>query len=436
MAFSEEMFGPQLSAILTMLATIQAEESKKFYRHVTDNTPLLGVFTTPTGTSWFEADMLTRHFYAGRVGLNAALAQDLVPGARELFGWRPEGQWRVSMAKVRNMLLSRFVEMSANLYGRQAAPMTGMNPRAGRDGPASRMGAGPYRDYASMAPPEWVQNPYAGWDTAAAPRLETGGYMQPPGASGLPGMLGQHVPSVPQEWRVPPGWRSGPGQPGGELLLPVQHAMMMHQEIQERARGTRPRAERAGQVRPRRSAPQAPGPPEPQAMQEAEPMLDTELMLDTEPMRDTQGQPQESESEPHAGPEPQAETGPQAEPEPEPELQAVPVPAPSLPELQAVPVPPVPRPETQAVPAPPVPRPDTQAVPTPPAPAPSRPEPQWLLHSRLLPTLPASARGHPAEPPEEPEQPGGLAPPGLLEPALMMELARIANPNWNLQPGL
>ena len=113
MSFSAEVFGQDLSQILNVLIVIQNEESKQFNRE--GGVPLIGIFTNPTGTSWFEADMLTRHFYSGEMALKDTLAHDLVPGARGAFEWTETGGMGVTMLRVRQMLLSRYMEMAASL---------------------------------------------------------------------------------------------------------------------------------------------------------------------------------------------------------------------------------------------------------------------------------------------------------------------------------
>ena len=345
MAFSEEIFGQQLASILTMLAAIQAEESKAFYRH--DHMPLLGVFTTPTGASWFEADMLTRHFYAGRMGLDAALAQDLIPGAREVFEWRPREGIGISMVQVRHMLLSRFVEMAASLQGGVPPPsLQGESPppslqegsppptqpvtQVERPRPALRP-----REYA----PGWGSNPY-GWHGPPVwhgpPPVWHG---PPPGWQAQPpGWQAPYVFQGPPESQAPP--RTAQPRPAQHppfrdpASLPSQHALLVKQVIQELAARGVPPAEQAA--------------PEPGAKPESQPEPDA----------------QETQEE-------------QAEP------------------MQ-------------------------QASPAPPAPMPARPEPQWLLRSRLLPKPrpadPCGACGAPEtqDAPDPPVLHGELEPPGLL----------------------
>ena len=113
MPFAPTIFGPELAHILNTLAALQAEESKRFNRH--EHMPLMATFTNPVGTSWFEADMLTRHFYANQASLESLLASDCVPGAREALEWRAREGLGLTMLQARQMLLSRFVEVASSL---------------------------------------------------------------------------------------------------------------------------------------------------------------------------------------------------------------------------------------------------------------------------------------------------------------------------------
>jgi hypothetical protein len=113
MSFAPTIFGPELARILNTLAALHVEESKRYNRM--ENLPLMGVFTNPVGTSWFEADMLTRHFYANHASLESLLACDCVPGAREALEWHQGEQPALSMLQTRQMLLARFVEVASSL---------------------------------------------------------------------------------------------------------------------------------------------------------------------------------------------------------------------------------------------------------------------------------------------------------------------------------
>lgn len=129
MTFSSAVFGEDLSRILDILTVIQTEESKRFNRE--GGIPLIGIFTNPTGTSWFEADMLTRHFYAGEMALKDTLQHDIVPGARDAFEWTEATGMGITMLQVRQMLLSRYVEMAASLqYVDGNTPVPGPAVRA------------------------------------------------------------------------------------------------------------------------------------------------------------------------------------------------------------------------------------------------------------------------------------------------------------------
>lgn len=113
MSFAPTIFGPELARILNTLAAVHVEESKRYNKM--ENLPLMGVFTNPVGTSWFEADMLTRHFYANHASLESLLSCDCVPGAREALEWHQGEAVALSMLQTRQMLLARFVEVASSL---------------------------------------------------------------------------------------------------------------------------------------------------------------------------------------------------------------------------------------------------------------------------------------------------------------------------------
>jgi hypothetical protein len=145
MPFAPAIFGSELAHILNTLAALQAEESKRFTRH--EHMPLMATFTHPVGTSWFEADMLTRHFYANQASLESLLASDCVSGARETFEWRAREGLGLSMLQARQMLLSRFVEVASSL---QPAMAPGPPARPPRQDPVTRWP--PHQQHASPGP--------------------------------------------------------------------------------------------------------------------------------------------------------------------------------------------------------------------------------------------------------------------------------------------
>ena len=209
MRFSEALFGPQLAGILDMLLAVQSEESRRFTRQ--DHTPLMGVFTPPSGNSWFEADMLTRYFYVNPLSLDAALAQDIVPGAREAFDWRFREGAGVSMLQVRHMLLARFVEVASTMPLVPVWHPVGGAPQAPPPAPAQAPAQAPQP---SVVPPEL---PEAGLMSPMAPAsrqhspppasLAAGRYSPNPGA-------GQHSPS-------PAGGQYSPPPAAGQQANPA-----------------------------------------------------------------------------------------------------------------------------------------------------------------------------------------------------------------------
>jgi hypothetical protein len=156
MSFAPTIFGPELARILNTLAAVHVEESKRYNRM--ENLPLMGVFTNPVGTSWFEADMLTRHFYANHASLESLLACDCVPGAREALEWHQGEQAALSMLQTRQMLLARFVEVASSLQAGvgQALPQPAQSAQPGQALPQT-VQSGPVQPVQPPAPP--VQPP-------------------------------------------------------------------------------------------------------------------------------------------------------------------------------------------------------------------------------------------------------------------------------------
>jgi hypothetical protein len=209
MRFSEALFGPQLAGILDMLLAVQSEESRRFTRQ--DHTPLMGVFTPPSGNSWFEADMLTRYFYVNPLSLDAALAQDIVPGAREAFDWRFREGAGVSMLQVRHMLLARFVEVASSMPLVPVWHPVGGAPQAPPPAPAQAPAQAPQP---SVVPPEL---PEAGLMSPMAPAARQ---YSPPTASLA---AGRYSPA-PASVSPADGLYSPSPAPAGQQANPVQAA--------------------------------------------------------------------------------------------------------------------------------------------------------------------------------------------------------------------
>ena len=109
--FSAKVFGEKLAAILDALLAVQAKDSAQYASGPQPIHTLLGLFTAPTGESWYEADMLTRHFFAVDISLRVALqdadiakafANDDVAGAY------------LTMFDVRQMLQARWSVLNEN----------------------------------------------------------------------------------------------------------------------------------------------------------------------------------------------------------------------------------------------------------------------------------------------------------------------------------
>lgn len=145
MTFPATLFGQELAKALNVLAALQAEESRRFNR--VERHPLMAIFTSPVGTSWFEADMLTRHFYANRGSLECLLADDCVPGAREAFEWREGEGAGLTMLQVRQMLLSRFVEVASSLQAGIVSAQASINQHQTQPEPVTRW---PQRQHAGL----------------------------------------------------------------------------------------------------------------------------------------------------------------------------------------------------------------------------------------------------------------------------------------------
>jgi hypothetical protein len=54
------MFGEELAAILDGLLRVQTSDSAEM---ADAPVPLLSLFATPTGTTWYKADMLNHHYH-------------------------------------------------------------------------------------------------------------------------------------------------------------------------------------------------------------------------------------------------------------------------------------------------------------------------------------------------------------------------------------
>ena len=69
--FSEAVFGVRLARALDALLLMQQADAAQLRGR---NSPQSVLFTTPTGTSLFEADCLTRHYLCNDVSLSALVA--------------------------------------------------------------------------------------------------------------------------------------------------------------------------------------------------------------------------------------------------------------------------------------------------------------------------------------------------------------------------
>ena len=102
--FSPDVFGEELATILDGLLRVQAHEADGFSGAPV---PLLSSFTRPTGTSWYEADMLTRHYHMLGISLHLAIQKDAELAA--LFAAKQASERpALSMLDVRRMLHERW----------------------------------------------------------------------------------------------------------------------------------------------------------------------------------------------------------------------------------------------------------------------------------------------------------------------------------------
>ena len=106
--FSVKVFGEKLALILDLMLAVQDKDSA-FY-HASAPVPLLGLFTTPTGESWYEADMLTRHYHALDISLRIALQNDA--DMQNIFTCDDSGAF-LSTLDVRQMLQRRYALIDA-----------------------------------------------------------------------------------------------------------------------------------------------------------------------------------------------------------------------------------------------------------------------------------------------------------------------------------
>ena len=101
--FSARVFGDKLASILDALLVVQAEESAQF---ASGPVPLLWLFTSPTGESWYEADMLTRHYMSIDISLRIAMQKDA--NITKVFARDDVEGAYLSMLDVRQMLQARW----------------------------------------------------------------------------------------------------------------------------------------------------------------------------------------------------------------------------------------------------------------------------------------------------------------------------------------
>ena len=105
--FSAKVFGDKLASILDALLAVQADDSAQF---AAGPLPLLSLFTIPTGESWYEADMLTRHYLSIDISVRTAMQKDA--NIAKVFAKDDADGVYFTMLDVRQMLLARWRSMN------------------------------------------------------------------------------------------------------------------------------------------------------------------------------------------------------------------------------------------------------------------------------------------------------------------------------------
>ena len=106
--FSRDLFGEDLARLLDALLRVQARDVEGFEQAPL---PLLAPFATPSGDSWYEADLLTRHYYTvAPISWKFAMQTD--PDIAALFAARGVSPV-LSPLDVRRMLHERWLEVTA-----------------------------------------------------------------------------------------------------------------------------------------------------------------------------------------------------------------------------------------------------------------------------------------------------------------------------------
>ena len=109
--FSAKVFGDKLAAILDTLLAVQTKDSAQYASGPQPIQTMLGLFTSPTGESWYEADMLTRHFFAVDYSLRIALQDADI--AQAFTNEDVDGAY-LTMFDVRQMLQARWCVLNEN----------------------------------------------------------------------------------------------------------------------------------------------------------------------------------------------------------------------------------------------------------------------------------------------------------------------------------
>jgi hypothetical protein len=118
--FSRDLFGEDLARLLDALLRVQARDVEGFEQAPL---PLLTPFAMPSGDSWYEADLLTRHYYTvAPISWQFAIQTD--PDIAALFAARGVAPV-LSPFDVRRTLHERWLEVTApasGCDGRGSAP--------------------------------------------------------------------------------------------------------------------------------------------------------------------------------------------------------------------------------------------------------------------------------------------------------------------------
>ena len=104
--FDETVFGAKLARIVDTLYAFYIRYHRINYEHL----PNRGLFTVATGASFFEADVITRHYYLDPSELKYCLKETQLQDAHEALGWSDDTCPGAFMTGVRQMLQASYAK--------------------------------------------------------------------------------------------------------------------------------------------------------------------------------------------------------------------------------------------------------------------------------------------------------------------------------------